>query len=185
MFGKSLAIGMLLAFVASAIAAESKKIEVEEGITFVVPADSHLGNWKIGEYGVVEFEGRVSVSGKYEYGYATDDPQDKDNYGEKYLSFVLDKQSVASLPYWSRDGQVVNELYLSNPDDFAKAVIPAKQLTNLDARRIRKITGSATIWIENYQVSVECDHQNNYAKFSSVVEKKYVARQEFSDWEGC
>jgi hypothetical protein len=181
----SICIVTAMTFVASALAAGSTKIKDNEDVTFIVPAGSPVGKAKIGEYGVVEYEGRIMVSGKYEYGYSTDDSEEADNYGEKYLSFTLDKQTVAKLPYWSRDGQDTNELGLMNPEDFAKAVIPANLLARLNTRKIKSVNGTATIWIEDFQTSVECDHDNFYAKFSSLVNRNQIASNEFAENESC
>jgi hypothetical protein len=178
-------IATAMAFAACAFAAGPTKIKVNDVVTFIVPAGSPVGKAKIGEYGVVEYEGRIVVSGKYEYGYSTDNPGDTDNYGEKYLTFTLDKQTVAELPYWSRDGQDTNELGLANPDDFAKAVIPANLLASLNARKIASVNGTATIWIEDFQTSVECDHNNFYARFSSLVKRNQIASNDFAESESC
>ncbi len=188
MLKSSFFIAVAMTLCVSALAAEQKKITVaDEGgpITYIIPADGPTGHWKAAKYGSLEYAGRIMVSGKYEYGWATFDPKDEDNYGQKFLSFILDKPSITKLPYWSRDGQVADELLINNPDEFAKAVIPKDQLTRLEARKIKTIHGTVTIWVEKFQTTVECDHQHHYADFSSVVNQTYLASQQFSDGNGC
>lgn len=186
----SLVVAALATLAISALAAEPKKFIVSaegyEPITYIIPANSPVGQAKaVDKYGTAEFSGRFIVSGKYEYGWATDDPKDTDNYGEKFLTFTLDKQSVAKLPYWSISLHDANELEINNPEAFANAVIPKQQLAKLEARKIKTINGTTTIWIEKFQTHVECDHQYDTADFSSVVNRTYVASQQLSDGDGC
>ena len=174
-----------IAFATSAIASEPIKIKAMDDVTYIIPPGSQVGQATVKEYDVVEYAGRIMVSGKYEYGYATDDPAETDSYGEKYLNFFLDKKSIESLPYWERDGQVASELVINNPEEFARAVISKKQLVRLESKKIMSVSGNASIWVENFQTHVECDHQYDSADFSAVVEKDYVTSRSFAEAGGC
>jgi hypothetical protein len=185
---KGMVIVAVLCMVASlsALAGEQREVRSSIGeVTYVIPAGSPVGEATPKEYDIVEYEGRILVSGDYEYGYETDDPSDTDNYGEKILAFTLDQKSVALLPYWDRDGRVANELVIDNPDVFVRALIPREQLLRLESRKINSIRGTASIWVDRFQTHVECDHQYDSATFSSVVEAKYVAFEDFAEEPGC
>jgi hypothetical protein len=170
----------------SAVAGEQREVRSSIAeVTYVIPAGSPVGQATPKEYDVVEYEGRILVSGDYQYGYATDDPSDTDNDGEKILAFTLDQKSVSVLPYWDRDGRVANELVIDNPDDFVRALIPRDQLLRLDARKVNSIRGTASIWVDRFQTHVECDHQYDSAMFYSVAESEFVALDEFAEAPGC
>jgi hypothetical protein len=55
----------------------------------------------------------------------------------------------------------------------------------LESRKINSIRGTASIWVDRFQTHVECDHQYDSATFSSVVEAKYVAFEDFAEEPGC
>ena len=170
----------------SALAGEQREVESSLGdVTYVIPEDSPVGAATPKEYDIVEYDGRILVSGDYEYGYKTNDPSDADNYGVKVLVFTLDRHSVDVLPYWDRDGRVASNLVIDNPDVFVRTLIPREQLLRLEARKINTIRGTASIWVDRFQTHVECDHQYDSATFSSVVEAKYVAFEGFAEDPGC
>ncbi len=174
-----------IAFTTSAIASESMKVKAMDDVTYVIPPNSPVGKATVKEYDVVEYAGRIMVSGKYEYGYATNDPTDEDNYGSKFLTFTLDESSILKLPYWSRDGQVADDLEINNPEDFARALISEEQQADLEARKIMSISGTAIILIDRFQTHVECDHQYDTADFLSFVDKNYTASRALAEGYGC
>ncbi len=170
--------------VVPAMARGPQYVKVDNQVVYEIPIGSPVGHGTVGEFGVVEYQGRFKVSGHYEYGYVTDDPDADASYGEKEFAFILDGPSASQLPYWTRDGRI-QELDFRNRDDFINAVIPKRELEKLSAHKITSVSGIATVWAEKLQTSVECDRQHNSAWFSAIAASDYAVSGSFAEPQGC
>jgi hypothetical protein len=83
------------------------------------------------------------------------------------LYFIPDKAMALRLPYWAQRHHV-HEIRFTNESAFVSAVIPQKELESLRQRKSFSVTGRASIVVEQYQASVECDYPTYAVSFVSL-----------------
>lgn len=143
---------------ASSASAQAIKAALDQGL--VVPAASPLRLVSVtrGHEVNATFAGRVEISGTYEV----------ELYGEEiYASLWPDPRSRQLLPHWDQREEA-DKLFISNPEEFAKAVVSAEELAKLKAGRLPLIRGQATIVADEYETGIECDASHFSARFVSL-----------------
>ena len=179
---------LLLLFVATAAVAANAAghlIHADAGVTFVVPSQSPVRYERTGKYGVVHYAGRFPLTGNYVYGYVTENPEEDVHFGDLELTFTVSQSAAERLPYWT-DREPVREIAIRNSERFAKDVVGQKNIDLLRAHRIERVRGTATIVVDQFRTSVECDHQTSSARFvRSILAPKNVADRQLADVPGC
>lgn len=139
--------------------------EVQDGIRIPAGSPLRLASVTRDAETSATFNGRVEISGTYEV----------ELYGEEvFASLWPDPKSRVLLPHW--DGrEEADEIYISNPLEFAKAVVSAEELAKLKAGRLPLIRGQATIVADEYETGIECDAQHFSARFVSVMKNVELA----------
>lgn len=169
----------------SALAADGETIHVKNLPTYVVPAHSPVAFSSLGEFTTVRFSGRFRVDGEYHIG----NIEDQSNPGEYEVSlalyFVPDKKYGNRLPYWKNSGHV-KELWFANRDDFIAAAIPPDVVENVKHTAGAHASGRASLIVEDYQASVECDYPEYVVRFVSIS-KRERAQIASGPWDqrGC
>jgi hypothetical protein len=110
------------------------------------------------------FNGRLTLMGRYELG----------GYGEEaWVTLWPDSQSLAMIPQWKdRWEGGLKDLYIDNGWAFAQAVVPKDEL-HLLKNEDHVVRGHATIVVEDYETSVECDRAHYSARFVSLVDRGF------------
>jgi hypothetical protein len=80
---------------------------------------------------------------------------------------VPDRDILVRLPYWDRQGKI-DDLEFANSKEFAAAVIPKDKLKLLQDRKLFSVSGRASVLVESYQISIDCDHATSFVKFIKV-----------------
>ena len=147
----------------------------EHSSAIVIPAASPLVIASIGRdrEANVAFSGRVTLSGDYELDVSED---------EYYLRMWPDKKSRAALPYW-RDRGAAEEIYISNGQAFAEAVLSKARLEKLKAEKDPTVRGRVTIIADDYNASIECDAANFSARFVALEKVVRIAAKPRSEQE--
>jgi len=144
-----------------------EKIHVTDSVDYAIPAGSPVKFASIGQYNVANFSGRFNLNGTYHYGYVTDNPEADAKYGTLFLFFVPDHDILVQLPYWDKQGKI-DDLEFANSKEFVAAVIPKDKLKQLQEKNLFSISGRASVLVEGYQISIECDHATSLVKFIKV-----------------
>ena len=131
-------------------AAKDKVVAVPKGPNLIIPSASPLTLKSTGPYADAEFDGRVIVNGTYYYGRDKKFPN-----SDFHLTFIPSKASYAVLPYF-KGYRHLEEIEISNRDDFIKAVIPDDKIAALRIKRWGYATGKIAIWADHFTASVEC-----------------------------
>lgn len=142
-------------------------IQAPEGVQYIVPASSPVRFDHLGKHGTAYFSGTLYLTGKYTYGYVTDNPEADATYGRLFLDFEISKKEAQMLPYWKTVGPIRN-VYIRNNAQFIRKVVGSRQLSKLKGNKIRKITGTITIKVDKLKVWVECDAPHVSVKFLSI-----------------
>ena len=154
-------IALLLAGVFLGAAADAREAEMfRVGAYYTVPSNSlvRFANFTQND-NTAHFSGRFTLSGTYVYGWVE---------GSWFkLYFVPDKQIAARLPHVA-DNEPVHELLFTNDQDFIAAVVAPTVAAKLKRRKIKSITGRATVDVEAYWINVECGVEYYGVKFVSV-----------------
>lgn len=121
------------------------------------------------------FSGRLTLSGTYEVR----------GYGEyAWVTLWPDRKSRAALPQWRERWEgPLKELYVDNGWAFAQAVASKEELEKLQDEGF-SIRGRATVVVDQYETSVECDHAHYSARFVSVVNFAVQMADKASEEEG-
>jgi hypothetical protein len=146
--------------------ASSEKVHVADGVDYTVPLNSPVKFASTGQYDVASFSGRFLMSGSYHYGYITNDRRAED-YGDLELYFLPDNRLAMRLPYWAQR-HPVREVRFRNERAFVMAVVPSKERDALKRRKILSTSGRATVVVEAYQASIECDYPTYSVMFVSI-----------------
>jgi hypothetical protein len=110
------------------------------------------------------FQGRLLLTGTYYYG---DAEFNDGNSFDAEASIRPDPAVLARLPHFViRRGE--SRIYLRNPDDFAKAVIPKPTLTRANRKTGAYITGRVAVWVDDFAASIVCDGANYTVRFLSI-----------------
>ena len=172
-------------FSASVSAGPLEAVHVQEGLDFAIPKATPVQFASLEQYGVATFAGRFLMSGTFYYGYESDDPNADATYGLLELYFIPDKRLAAKLPYWSQRGHV-HEIRFLNERAFVNAVISQKSIKNLAEKKIRSLSGRASVLVEGYQASVECDYPTYSVTFVSAENLATIAAtRELLEQMGC
>lgn len=141
----------------------------------VIPAASPLVIKSIGrnQEATVDFTGSFTLSGDY----ALDVSED-----EYYLRMWPDKKSRTALPYW-RDRGAPQEIYISNAQAFAEAVLSEPRLAQLKTQKDPTVRGHVTIIADDYNASIECDATNFSARFVALEKEVRIAAKQRSEAE--
>jgi hypothetical protein len=148
----------------TAVAGGTMFVMPDKADTIVMPAQSSLHFHAFTTENGATFDGPVELTGTYYYGAAV---IDDGGTGEHSLYFRLDKTSLARLPHFQTRGQP-NEIFVTNADAFAKAVIPADQRATALRKGGKYATGKADIWVDKFEAGIECDAPYFNAYFLSV-----------------
>jgi len=179
-----LLLGIAITAAATAHAA-GKLIHADADVTFVVPSNSPAQYERTGEYGVLHYAGRFPLKGHYVYGYVTENPEEDVHFGELELEFTVSQSTAERLPYWT-DGSPVREITIRNAERFARDVVGPANIAKLKAHRIERVSGTATIVVDQFETSVECDHQTSSARFvRAVLVPERVAEKRLASASGC
>ena len=159
--------------------ASDKVIAIPKGPDLIIPAASPLTIKSAGPYTDAEFDGKVVVSGTYYYGRDKQYPN-----GEFDLTFVPSSEAYAVLPYF-KGYRHLEEIVISNRDDFIRTVIPQDKLAALRKKHWCYVTGKIVIWADHFSVSVECDSPNDAMRFLSIYRAEPVQIAQSREIEGC
>jgi hypothetical protein len=135
--------------------------EFPDGDAIVIPAGSALSvSFPPDPDYNARFSGRLTLTGAYEV----------KGYGEDaWVTLRPDPKSLATLPQWRERWEgPLQELYVANGWAFAEAVLPKDELEKLKDESY-SVRGQATVVVDDYETSVECDHAHYSARFVSVV----------------
>lgn len=163
---------VLISGAAAAAAAHIATVRSPGGLEYVIPTGSPVHFQKFGKYDSAYFTGSFYLTGHYTYGYVTENPEADATYGRIFLNFKISKQEARRLPYWKRDGSITQDIYIRNPDQFAKKVVGSKQISAIEHKQIQKVSGLITIKVNHLKVYVECDSQHTSVTFLSVKHRK-------------
>lgn len=139
---------------------------LKEGIALQAASPLRLASVVQDEFRTAKFTGQVEISGTYEI-----------EFYDEGISASLwpDERSRKLLPYWDSRGEP-EQLYISNSDAFAKAVLSTEELAKLKSGRLPLIRGQATIVADEYEASlVDCDGTSYEARFVTVVKNVELA----------
>ena len=157
---------VLALFLQPLAAADSPStIPLPRGVDMIViPPDSPVRFTSMGKHGLAKFNGRFVLSGTYYYG-----DNEYNDGPEVYLTlyFVPDPQVAARLPYFKIRGRP-NVIFITNSDDFVKAVIPKRTLGKLARKGSPHASGKVSIWADGLKTRIECDAPEYMAHFASV-----------------
>lgn len=138
--------------------------EFVDGTAIIIPAGSKLQLVSLPPEGIADakFSGRLTLTGTYELrGYGD----------EAWVNLRPDRKSLALLPYWRERWEGgPKEIYLDNGWTFARAVVGKAELQKLQNENYAA-RGRATIIVDEYQTSIECDRASYSARFVSVVDR--------------
>ncbi|WP_445145233.1 hypothetical protein [Dyella sp. Tek66A03] len=166
-------------------ASDPQNVHAENGLDYSIPSSSPVKFLAVGEYGKVSFQGRFVMSGTYHYGYITNDPDADSDYGALELYFVPDRAIAARLPYWAQRGRV-HEIWFRNQEAFVRSVISSEVIEALKQRKTMSANGRASVVVERYQASVECDYPSYTVSFVALDERGYgLASDALVDQYGC
>ncbi|MFN9163875.1 MAG: hypothetical protein ACK6DM_14405 [Alphaproteobacteria bacterium] len=150
----------LLAALAAVWVAEARGVDRRlisnkaDGIVYALPKQSPFKVEKASVEGLT-FKGRAVISGTYVFGRNAPAAEEMNGSKEPDLYFIPDAASAALLPRWKEDG-VIDGVYISNRDDFFKAVIAPGMVQKVKAGKVRSLTGPLTIEVEGYFATVIC-----------------------------
>ncbi|HEY5337229.1 MAG TPA: hypothetical protein VIJ85_03425 [Rhizomicrobium sp.] len=164
-FGLMLAGIVLLALPATAALASQTIALPDKSDTIIMPSGSPLHFHAFNTENGATFDGPVMISGTYYYG---NNPIDDGEPLERALYFMPDKASAARLPRFGDHGQPTS-IFVENSTAFAKAVIPATTLAQFKRNSAKYVSGEADIWVDHFEVSIECDTPSFTAHFLSVA----------------
>ncbi len=144
----------------------------------IIPADSFVqfkkSNARNLEY---FFVGRFVLTGTYSYG--------ANGWGGFMASIVPDADVAAHLPSFANGVGGAREIFIKNPEVFAKAVIPKEQLAKLKKKGAPRATGRIVVWADNLYVMVQCGYPWYSARFISVYKPASVVLAKASDFDHC
>lgn len=147
--------------------------------TIYVPANSPLHFRSFGDESAAEFDGPIELSGTWYFGATPDDPDTG-----PALAFVPDKASFARLPRYKLRGQP-GDIFITNPGDFVHAVLSPADQAKADRKGAKYLSGKIDIWIDRFEMGVECDAPFFNAHFLRVSKPPMrVALTGMPD-EGC
>ena len=177
--GVAFALAALIAW--GAAAAGDRTIQSKDGLDFFVPAASPVTLESKGHYAEFTFKGAFTLSGTFTYGYVHSDSAD--DIITTFV-FVPDRASVRNLPHWP--GGTPDRLTFSNEEEFLKAMVPAKDLAALNARRSGSITGRVTVRADTWHTILACGDAYYAARFVSVIKPaRLLAPQPVADPGDC
>lgn len=166
-------------------AAGQSVVHVNDGLDYAIPMDSPVQFVALEQYDAAKFRGRFVMSGTYHYGFLSHNPQADSEYNVPELYFLPDAKLATRLPYWKQRKRV-HEIRFRNPDAFANAIIPTDELEKLRRRKIFSVSGRASIVVDDYQASVECDYPTYSVSFVSVDHSESaLASLSFVEEYGC
>jgi hypothetical protein len=155
-----------------------------DGLSYAVPKASPLRVKKLDADGA-HFAGSVRITGKYLYGYNDDYVSDSGETGEPDLYFVPDDGSRRLLPYWYERGPVTG-LHFANANVFLAAALKPTTVAKVKARKIKSVTGTLTIWVDEYVATESCDAPVYTARFLRIeTPPAVVARNGYADPISC
>ena len=125
---------------------------------------------------IAEFEGRFVLSGKYYYGW-------DGALGQWRTIIEPDKAVPASLPSFEEAGGA-REIYLDNPQDFARGVLSKAQFARV-SRRHGSASGRTAIWADGLSAFVQCGYPWYAARFISDVKPAPVLLAKAREFDAC
>ena len=150
------------------MAAEPRVIPFGGGDNLLIPKDSPVHYSKGSS--VIAFKGRFLLTGTYYYGdndfndSGDDNPKQYQFEPEAYI--IPDTDVAARLPHFQfRNNK--RSIIITNPDNFAKAVVPPAQAKQVRCRQCGDATGHIEIWVDQFSASIECDAPAYEVRFLS------------------
>jgi hypothetical protein len=179
---------LILALLATNVSAGGPGgVHVVNGPDYVVPAGSPVVFSKLGDFTTAYFTGRFTISGEYHFGNAgaTEATEDMGAWDGLELYFVPDKQYRQKLPHVAE--RKVHEIWFDNREDFILAVIPTDVADKVRKTPGLTASGRASILVDGYEASVECDYAGYSVRFISLAgdARKVRVAQRVLDQYGC
>jgi len=170
------------------VAGPPTTVHVMNGLDYIVPENSPVAFSKLGDFTTAYFDGRFTLTGQYFFGntsHAITESADTDAWHGLELYFVPDKAYRQNLPHTA--GRVVKEIWFKNNDDFVRAAIPSNVVAKVRATPGYTASGRASIIVEGYEASVECDYSAysvHFASLSGMAKGLRVAQRALEE-HGC
>jgi hypothetical protein len=152
---------------------QQKRSARPSGPVLSVPVGSPVRFDSFGQYGTAKFNARFEIQGAYHYGYLTHNPESDASYGALQLTFDPDLSYVAKLPFW-QGFQKPTHIEISNPGDFARALIAPGVTEKLRRKEIFSVSGRARIRVTDYKTWLECDYSHYSFRFVAVLQPRPV-----------
>ena len=124
----------------------------------------------------VEFEGRFVLSGKYHFGWER-------RFGQWFASIIPDKGVAARLPSFEEVGGA-QEIFLSNPQEFGKAVLSKAEFRKVSRGR-GQATGRTQIRADRLYAYVQCGYPWYSARFLEVVKPAPTVLAKAWEFDSC
>lgn len=171
-------IAIFISGVATAATPHKMPVRSPGGLEYVIPAGSPVHFRKFGRHDAAYYTGSFYLTGRYTYGYVTEDPEADATYGRIFLNFKISTQEAKKLPYWRRDGPIIRNIYIRNPRQFAKKVVGDKKISEIKQKQLQSVSGVITIYVNHLKTYVECDQQHTSVTFISIkhLKSKHGAR---------
>jgi hypothetical protein len=172
---------MFLASAAVSATAADKVIPAADGEALIVPRDSPVRFQRFDKYGGAHFSGRFVLSGSFTYGctYDCDGPLTEDNLA---LHFVPDPELVKRLPHWRQHTNDMR-IYIDRAAPFGQAV--AVQRAAILKGDLGEVTGRASIVVDEFTMTLECDSASFTARFVKFEEPAALQEVRLAGDYGC
>jgi hypothetical protein len=179
-------IATLFLFAFSTWATDEQIVKQSESLVFAIPRGSPVKFSESGEYpGQAKFTGSFLLRGTFQYGYLHNEPERDATYGIRELYFYPDTSLSVLLPRWKKRGNV-NVMRIKNSDEFVSAVIPGNIIKDIEEKKRFSVNGRAAIWVNKYEVSIECDYPTYTVSFQSMDQiTTTLSSRSFIEQHGC
>lgn len=135
----------------------------------IVPAASGLHYKSTDRDGAMKFDGRIMISGTYDYELG----EDADSTS---LEIVFDRDTRARLPHF-KDHDSPDRVSFSNAAGFAVAAKLAKSTKHAH--------GKTAVWADDFEAGIECDVAFYTAHFVALAQPPQKIAAKDQDEEGC
>jgi len=132
----------------------------------MVPPGSplHFSGYDKQHDGAVTFRGRFLLTGTFYYG--DNDFNDSDTFLAEAVIFT-DKAVLDRLPRFAAH-DAANVIHISNPDAFAKAVLPKSFQARVKNGANRYATGHVAIWVDEFSAGMACNAASYEVRFVKI-----------------
>lgn len=154
--------------------------EYDEAV--VIPASSPVTFHHFDQYDTAHFSGQFLLEGVFVLDCDYCEPGYKDN--QIRLTIVPAAEIAARLPHWKKHDNDI-AIVITNAGSFMRAVSTSTQRKLLLSRKLDEVRGRATIVVDRYEASLDCDSAGYSARFVSIAKPPRVAKAQLEGDFGC